>query len=107
MDHRSRQQRASEAAAGLRTFTSEEAARLTLVILPYALVSLVLQCLLLVVGIRTGRKIYGARHLGVRPLLSVAANGPLLGLLVLNLAQIVINRRLRTWVKRLNNTVTD
>jgi len=50
---------------------------------------------------------YGARHLRVRPLLSVAANCPLLGLLVLNLAQIVINRRLRKWVKRLNDTPPD
>jgi hypothetical protein len=61
------------------------------VILPYALVSLVLQCLLLVVGLRTVRQMYKARHLGARPPLSVTANGPLLGLFVLNLAQIVIN----------------
>ena len=78
-----------------------------LVIVPYALISLLLQCLLLIVGVRTARQMYGARHLGVSPLRSVAANGPLLGLAVLNLAQIVINRRLRTWVKRLNGTPPD
>lgn len=77
-----------------------------LVLLPYALASLVLQCLLLVVGFRTVREMYGARHLGVRSLLS-SASGSLLGLLVLNLAQIVINRRLRKWVKRLNDTPPD
>ena len=76
MHDRSRQQRASDAVAGLRKFSSEEEARLKLVLLPYALVSLVLQCLLLVVGVRTVREMYGARHLGVRPLLS-AASGPL------------------------------
>jgi hypothetical protein len=104
MDNRSRQQRARDSAAGLRKFTSEEEARLMLVTLPYAFVSLVLQCLLLVVGVRTVRQMYSARHLGLRPLLSVAANGPLLGLSVSNLAQIVINRRLRKWAKRINDT---
>ena len=75
-----------------------------LVVLPYALVSLVLECLLLVVGVRSVRKLYGARHLGVRKLLNVAARGPLLSLIVLNLAQIVIGRRLSKWAKRLNDT---
>jgi hypothetical protein len=103
MDDRSHQQRASDAAAGLRKLSSEEEARLKLVLLPYASMSLVLQCLLLVVGVRTIRDMYCARHLGVRPLLS-AAGGPLLGLFVLNLAQVVINRRLRKWVKRLTET---
>ncbi len=77
------------------------------VVLPYILVSFVLQCLLLVVGVRTAREMNRARHLGDRPLPSVAASGPLLGLLVLNLAQIPINRRLRTWVKSLNDTPPD
>ena len=77
---------------------------MTSVVLPYMLVSLVLQCLLLVVGVRTVRGMYAARHLGGRSLLSVAANGPLLGLLVLNLAQLPINRRIRTWLRRLNDT---
>ena len=107
MDLRSRQQRASDAAAGLRRFTSEEVARSKLVTLPYCLVSLVLQCLLLVVGVRTVREIRKTRHVGARPPLSVAANRPLLGLLAVNLAQIIINRRLRTWVKRLNATPPD
>src|SRR5436190_18528693 len=107
MDDRSRRQRALDSAAGLRKFTPEEEARLGLVILPYAVVSLVLQCLLLVVGVRTVRKMHSARHLGVRPLLSAAANGPLLGLTVLNLAQIGINRRLSTWAKRINDTSPD
>jgi hypothetical protein len=49
------QQQARAAAAGLRKFSSEEEARLMLVVLPYALVSLVLQCLLLVVGLRAVR----------------------------------------------------
>ena len=102
MRERSRQQRAIDAAAGLRRFTSEEEARLGLVILPYVFVSLVLQCLLLVVGVRTVREMLSTRHLGVRPLMSAAANGPLLSLSVLNLAQIVINRQLGRWVKRLN-----
>jgi len=107
MDDRSRQQRARDAAAGLREFSFEEAARLGKVILPYAVVSLVLQCLLLVVGVRTVREMYRTHRLGVRPVLSVAANGPLIGLSVLNLAQIFINRRLRMWVKRLNDTPPD
>ncbi|WP_344813470.1 hypothetical protein [Microlunatus aurantiacus] len=104
MTDRTRQQRRREAAAGLRSFTSEEEARLSVVVLPYVLVSLVVQCLLLVVGVRTVREMYGARHLGLRPLVSLAANRPLLVLLVLNLAQIPLNRRLQTWVRRLNGT---
>jgi hypothetical protein len=64
----------------------------------------VLQCLLLGVGARTARQLYRARHLGVLPLLNVVANGPLVGLSVLNLAQIVIDRRLSKWAKRLNDT---
>lgn len=59
---------------------------------------------MLVVGVRAVREMCGARHLGERPLLIVAASGPLLGLIVLNLAQIVTNRRLRKSVKRFNDT---
>lgn len=101
MDERSRQQR-REAAATLRAFTPEEQARLARVVLPYAVVSLVLQVLLLVVGIRTVREMSEARHLAARPLLNIAANRPLLGLCVLNLAQIVVNRRLSRWARRMN-----
>lgn len=79
-----------------------------LVLLPCSLVSLVLQCLLLVVGVRTVRQMYRTRHFGVRPLLSVAASSPLLGLSVLNLAYwIFITRRLSRWVKRVIATPFD
>lgn len=78
-----------------------------LVMVPYAVVSLALQCLLLVVGVRTVRRMHEARQLGLRPLVSAAASRPLLGLLVLNLAQIVINRRLSKWARRLNASPPD
>ena len=96
------QQRAPDAAAGLRKFTPEEERRLMAVVLPYTVVSLVLQCLLAVVGFRTIRTMYAARHLGPRPLLNIAASGPLLSLIVLNLTQFVINRQISRWARRLN-----
>lgn len=79
-----------------------------MVLLPVALVSLGLQCLLLVVGVRAARQMYRVRHLGVRALLSVAANRPLLGLSALNLAYLMVTTRwLSGWVRRLNATPTD
>jgi hypothetical protein len=101
MDQRSRHVR-REAAAGLRAFTPEEQARLARVVLPYAVVSLVAQVLLLVVGVRTVRELYRSRQLGARQLLGIAANGPLLGLSVLSLAQIIVSRRLSRWARRMN-----
>jgi hypothetical protein len=106
MKGRTRQQRARDAASGLRRFTSEEEAHLRVVMLPYGVASLVLQCLMLVFGVCAVREIHRARHLGLRPLLS-AAGGPLLSVLVLHLAQVIIDRRLSTWIRRLNDSPPD
>lgn len=79
-----------------------------MVLLPAALLSLVLQCLLLVVGVRTARQMYRVRHLGMRPVLRVAASHSLLGLSALNLVYLVVtNRWLSGWVGRVNATPTD
>lgn len=77
------------------------------VVLPYVVVSLVLQGLLLVVGVRTVRQMVRARQLGLRPLLRPAANRPLVALVVLHLAQIVVGRRVSAWVRRLNASPPD
>ena len=75
--------------------------------LPHVVVSLVLQCGLLVAGVRAVRQMYKARHLGGRPLLGVAANGPLLGLSVLNLAHWVFFRSLVRRVKERARSADD
>lgn len=102
MDHRTRQQRARAAATGIRMLSSEEEARLMSVALPYGIVSLALQSAFVVLAVRTVRKISRTRHLGARQVLP-AAGGPLLGLLLLPLAQVAIDRRVRTWVRSVMN----
>lgn len=104
MDRRSREQRASAAAAGMRKLTSEEEARVRRVMVPYMVVSTVLLASTLVIGIRTAKKMYQARHLGVRPVLKIAASGPVIILGVLELTRIVIDRRLATWMRRIMAT---
>lgn len=73
------------------------------VALPYGIVSLVLQSAFVVIGVRTVREMHRTRHLGARPVLSTAS-GPLLRLLLLHLTQVVIDRRVRSSVRRLLDT---
>ena len=92
----------------MRTLPAEEAARLRSILLVRVVVSLVLQCLVLVVGVRTGRRVYRDRHLGVRWLLRVVAEGPLLPLAVLELVHWTVSTLwLARWVRRIRLTSSD
>lgn len=56
------------------------------------------------IGIRTAKNLYRDRHLEVRPVLKIAASGPVIILGLLELTRIVIDRRLAKWMRRIMTT---